>query len=119
MRISIQRESSVKKGQETEKLFAGAARRRAARIRKLTRGLRAIVAILIAVFAGLFLVACGSQTSTGKNDKPSEPQKTGEKEDGAAKADQQKLEEGKGNKKSKVDKEEHRKGMPVRDFIVE
>ena len=76
-------------------ILSAADRKKAARRRHFTRSTRALFALLLALFAGLFLVAC---TPFKKSQSAA---------DGTEKS------------KSKVDRKEHRKGMPVRDNIVE
>ena len=70
-------------------------RKRAARKRQLTRGMRAFLAIVLALFAGIYLTGCHLFQRTTKQTDDDPEQKT------------------------KVDRKEHRRGMPVRDNIVE
>ncbi len=75
-------------------ILSAADRKKAARRRHFTRSTRALFALVLALFAGLFLVACT-------------PFKKSQASEGTEKS------------RSKVDRKEHRKGMPVRDNIVE
>jgi hypothetical protein len=78
-------------------------RKKTMRKRHFTRGVRAFLAIILAIFAGMYLVCC-STFQKNSNDKQN---------NSTNKQDSTKT------KKSKTDKKEHRKGMPVRDNIVE
>lgn len=71
-------------------------RKKAARKRNFTRGFRAFFALVIAVFAGMYLVGCSIFKPASKNEAPTQKES-----------------------KTKTDRKEHRKGMPVRDNIVE
>lgn len=66
-------------------------RKKASRKRNITRSGRAFFAILLALIAGIYLIGCNLFQKEPKHHK----------------------------KKTKTDRKEHRKGMPVRDNIVE
>ena len=80
-------------------------------MRRFMRPLWVILAILLAILAGVFLMIYDGFGKNGRAQKrrpapPSEKKDNGE--ESVKKSDI-----------PSVDKEEHRKGMPVRDFIVE
>jgi hypothetical protein len=79
------------------------------RRRRLIRTFRAIAALILACVAGLFLAACAPRKtpSTPPNPNPTPPVEPGNTHTNEA------------SKQPVIDCDEHRKGMPVRDNLLE
>jgi outer membrane biosynthesis protein TonB len=86
----------------------------------MARRLKALVAILLALAAGLFLVSCGRRptavTPPPPPPRPAEPAPPAAEPAGEKNVPPPPPKE---PEQPKVDKEEHRKGLPVRDNMLE
>ena len=83
--------NSVGKNKQMPDFLSPEGRRKASRKRNITRSSGALFAIILALIAGVYLLGCHVFQKDHRHHK----------------------------KKTKTDRKEHRRGMPVRDNIVE